>query len=630
MTGAPQLRLSHTGYEIISFNDQTPDDNLPVSTKLSWQNSSRYNGIDVLNLEKAESIDDEPEGLVLPVQQHKRHYDSHRSTADSKATADIRRNTIDPSVKGSSAIPSEKTNLYLAVGIPTRFEHSSSRTKESSNAFASSEVTNTNIDGKNSAEDSRQEKIVTWTNNNPRINDKKTRTSTKLTKSVGNRGSDKVSMIFDSDFDLSDAKEDSKLEKITALVADAHRALDQVDAKSDSEEKQERIDTKPAFPTVGKLPTIQIHRQRSFYIPSKSPAMFSPIYPSGFDIVTGNFAKKSVLPVNEPTPIHSTSVRLESQNTKNRKYADVEIEARKKLMGNAINEISNGPKEFGKSHQKERVPSLMMLKNIINNMKHNIFNPRNVNRSPLTGLLPMAGTSLYVSPLSVMLQQPLRTLRPSETHLEFNSMPMVTNHIEHNHSNGDLSIEHPQGHLEEIMSNSVIDPPKMHQLDNYLDNKYLDFKANDRIVKSGSKADFVKINSPKFHPTIRSLAANQSTKELTVSSVGSPKGSLVIDIVHEAAPEDSEESTFDNNNEDTTKDVHEMQDSRQASSSVSPRSSCKRMKPGTPPFYQFLTKFGDIVLENARKYETSLQVRDSAIKLIEVAKKKNSEYTADL
>lgn len=474
VSSAPQLRLSHTGYEIISFNDQTPDESLPVLTKLASQNTSRYSGLDFLNLEKAETtIDDETE-VVLPVQQHKRDYDSPRSTPISKASSETRRNTVVPFGKLASSELGEKTDVYLAVGVPTGFDRPSSSARDSSSVLSSSDAASSGGGSKNSFEDPRREKTSSWSS--PlRLHDRETEAAKKPTKqSTGIHGGDRPSAILESDHDSTDPKEESRFEKITALVADAHRALDLVDAEEGREGAGE---AKTALPTVGKLPSVQINRQRSFYIPTKGPAMLSPIYPSGFDILTGNLAKKNLAPSNEPRQTRPRNARPDSANPKNRKYAEPSAEARKKQIGREI-----GAKEFAKSYLNGRGASILTLKNIFGGVRHDLFgNAGNGHGSTLNGLLSVpAGASLYVSPLSLMLQQPFRALRPFGARLELNTVPLMAGNAEHAHT-GDASVLHSQGHMEDTVSNSVhTDSPKEHQPDNYLDSKYLESKVNQR------------------------------------------------------------------------------------------------------------------------------------------------------
>lgn len=122
------------------------------------------------------------------------------------------------------------------------------------------------------------------------------------------------------------------------------------------------------------------------------------------------------------------------------------------------------------------------------------------------------------------------------------------------------------------------------------------------------------INGLNPRPAVRSVVINQPARELPGASGGAAKGSLVIDIVHKAALDDRDETIADVDKEEAARDVREMQDARQAPSSPSARSTCKRMRASSPPFYQFLSKFSDIVVENALRYEAGLRVREEATK----------------
>lgn len=116
--------------------------------------------------------------------------------------------------------------------------------------------------------------------------------------------------------------------------------------------------------------------------------------------------------------------------------------------------------------------------------------------------------------------------------------------------------------------------------------------------------------------------------QLDKSNVTTFKPSLVIDILHEITPpEPGSDGPYvippSKREQLAVKRVnHELENVARPHDLNGSSKKCKRMKSlMTPAFYQFLTKFSDLVFENALQYETNLQIRDSAVKFIDVGKK---------
>ena len=172
-----------------------------------------------------------------------------------------------------------------------------------------------------------------------------------------------------------------------------------------------RIPTKFAHASQGKDETTNEsgkleNNRRSIGFGAKISSMFSPIYPSGFDLLSTNNPTKNFGGVGETLEEHLMRHQVDSERGKS------------KILVGRVNEISPETREFFKGHQKEKIgskfPALMVLRN-------------GMKRDMLRGANGTGGILTFPGPHSVGFNEQSRVLRP----MELNAVPVISNHIEH-------------------------------------------------------------------------------------------------------------------------------------------------------------------------------------------------------
>lgn len=250
-----QLRLSHSGYEIISFNDHGPDES--GSAKLEVIKSSPHEGTSSLpGLEKAGEANDSGDDLPRKPHQPKRGWEMPRSTSRSQILPIIRHNMIEIGSKDLGQLGPRSADLYLTLGSSSRkLGYGENERKDFVDYFPSLGSAELNANGfvDDLMEHHRGE--------------------------LGNHG------------------------KVIATIMKSRLKEKKRDEANKSKIKLSSIDPErrpksAGLPVIPNFPGIKVDHSGNLWAPSKSSGIYSPIYPSGIDVSADTGPTKSVLPSN--------------------------------------------------------------------------------------------------------------------------------------------------------------------------------------------------------------------------------------------------------------------------------------------------------------------------------------------